>query len=186
MAPAPSASTWTGDCVVHAHDPPTARVHRPLALPPTDDRLSFSGGAEGKRGTGTGNPFRGRDRTWLRRAPTPAARGRACVGFRETPRAAVNDLVIVRGCRFRRRPVVERVSQEVKEDEMDIPRVVSPGQWLAARKDLLAREKEATHAKDAVDAARRALPVTEVTKDYTLTGPGGQVSLADLFDGRRQ
>jgi predicted dithiol-disulfide oxidoreductase (DUF899 family) len=78
------------------------------------------------------------------------------------------------------------VSQQVKEDEMDIPRVVSPGEWLAARKDLLAREKEATHAKDAVDAARRALPVTEVTKDYTFAGPGGQVSLAALFDGRRQ
>jgi len=46
----------------------------------------------------------------------------------------VNDLVIVRGCRFRRRPAVEKVSQEVKEDEMDIPRVVSPGEWLAARK----------------------------------------------------
>jgi predicted dithiol-disulfide oxidoreductase (DUF899 family) len=78
------------------------------------------------------------------------------------------------------------VSQEVKEDEMDIPRVVSPGQWLAARKELLAREKEATHAKDAVDAARRALPVTEVTKDYTLTGPEGRASLPDLFEGRRQ
>jgi len=78
------------------------------------------------------------------------------------------------------------VSQEVKEDEMDIPRVVSPAEWLAARKDLLAREKEATHAKDAVDTARRELPMTEVTKDYTFTGPGGQASLADLFDGRRQ
>ena len=43
---------------------------------------------------------------------------------------------------------------------MDTRQVVSPAQWLAARKDLLAREKEATHAKDAVDAARRALPVT--------------------------
>jgi predicted dithiol-disulfide oxidoreductase (DUF899 family) len=70
--------------------------------------------------------------------------------------------------------------------DMDIPRVVSQGEWLAARKDLLAREKEATHAQDAVDAARRALPMTEVTKDYIFTGPGGQVSLADLFDGRRQ
>ncbi len=69
---------------------------------------------------------------------------------------------------------------------MDIPRVVSPGEWLAARKDLLAREKEATHAKDAVDAARRELPMTEVSKDYTFTGPGGQVSLADLFGGRQQ
>jgi predicted dithiol-disulfide oxidoreductase (DUF899 family) len=78
------------------------------------------------------------------------------------------------------------VSQEVKEDEMDVPRVVSSGEWLAARKDLLAREKEVTSAKDAVDAVRRALPVTEVTKDYTFTGPAGQLSLADLFDGRRQ
>ena len=69
---------------------------------------------------------------------------------------------------------------------MDNPRVVTPEEWLAARKDLLAREKEATRAKDAVDAARRALPMTEVTKDYTFTGRGGQVSLAGLFDGRRQ
>jgi predicted dithiol-disulfide oxidoreductase (DUF899 family) len=52
---------------------------------------------------------------------------------------------------------------------MDIPHVVSGEEWLAARKDLLAREKEVTRARDAVDAARRDLPVTEVTKDYTFT-----------------
>jgi predicted dithiol-disulfide oxidoreductase (DUF899 family) len=69
---------------------------------------------------------------------------------------------------------------------MDTPRVVPPSAWLAARKDLLAREKEATHAKDAADAARLGLPMTEITKDYTFTGPAGQVSLSDLFDGRRQ
>ena len=69
---------------------------------------------------------------------------------------------------------------------MDNPRVVAPQEWLAARKDLLAREKEATRAKDAVDTARRALPMTEVIKDYTFTGREGQVSLAGLFDGRRQ
>jgi len=69
---------------------------------------------------------------------------------------------------------------------VDNPRVVAPEEWLAARKDLLAREKEVTRAKDAVDAARRALPMTEVTKDYIFTGRGGHVSLADLFDGRRQ
>ena len=61
---------------------------------------------------------------------------------------------------------------------MDIPRVVSPDEWVAARKDLLAREKEATRAKDAVDAARQLLPVTEVTKDYRFNRPGGQRSLA--------
>jgi predicted dithiol-disulfide oxidoreductase (DUF899 family) len=69
---------------------------------------------------------------------------------------------------------------------MDNPRVVAPAEWLAARTDLLAREKEATRAKDAVDAARRALPMTEVTKAYTFTGPDREVGLAGLFDGRRQ
>src|SRR5215475_12025806 len=92
----------------------------------------------------------------------------------------------MRGCRFQRRPAVERVGQEGKEDKMDNPRVVAPEEWLAARNDLLAREKKATRAKDAVDAARRALPMTEVTKDYIFTGRGGPVSLAGLFDGRRQ
>ena len=69
---------------------------------------------------------------------------------------------------------------------MDTTQVVSPQEWSAARKQLLAREKEATRAKDAADAARRELPVTEVTKDYIFTGPGGRVSLPGLFDGRRQ
>lgn len=69
---------------------------------------------------------------------------------------------------------------------MDNPPVASPEEWLAARTALLTREKEATRAKDAVDAARRALPMTEITKDYRFTGPGGPASLADLFDGRRQ
>jgi predicted dithiol-disulfide oxidoreductase (DUF899 family) len=78
------------------------------------------------------------------------------------------------------------VREETKENEMNMPRVVSPEEWLAARKDLLAREKEVTRASDEVGAARRALPMTEVTKDYTFTGPGGQVGLAGLFDGRRQ
>jgi predicted dithiol-disulfide oxidoreductase (DUF899 family) len=69
---------------------------------------------------------------------------------------------------------------------MDTTQVVSPQQWRAAREQLLAREKEATRAKDAVDAARRELPMTEVTRDYVFSGPGGQVSLPGLFGGRRQ
>jgi predicted dithiol-disulfide oxidoreductase (DUF899 family) len=52
------------------------------------------------------------------------------------------------------------VSQQLEEDEMNIPQVVSAQEWRAARKNLLAREKEVTRAKDAVDAARRGLPVT--------------------------
>ena len=69
---------------------------------------------------------------------------------------------------------------------MDSTRVVSQDEWLAARKDLLAREKEATRAKDTVAAARRALPMVEIGKNYAFTGPGGQAGLLDLFDGRRQ
>ena len=69
---------------------------------------------------------------------------------------------------------------------MDVPRVATPDEWLAARKDLLAQEKEASRAKDALDAARRALPMVEIDKKYVFTGPEGQVGLLDLFEGRRQ
>ena len=69
---------------------------------------------------------------------------------------------------------------------MDSPRVVSQDEWLAARKDLLAREKEVTRAKDTVDADRRAMPMVEVGKRYVFAGPEGPAGLPDLFDGRRQ
>lgn len=69
---------------------------------------------------------------------------------------------------------------------MEQPPIVSREEWLAARLDLLAREKEITRARDEVNAARRALPRVEITKDYTFTGPAGPVALGDLFEGRRQ
>jgi predicted dithiol-disulfide oxidoreductase (DUF899 family) len=69
---------------------------------------------------------------------------------------------------------------------MDTPRVVSQDEWLAARKDLLVSEKEASRAKDALDARRRALPMVEVDKKYILAGPDGPAGLPDLFGGRRQ
>jgi predicted dithiol-disulfide oxidoreductase (DUF899 family) len=37
--------------------------------------------------------------------------------------------------------------------------VVSPEEWLAARKDLLVKEKEATRTRDRVNADRRRLPM---------------------------
>ena len=69
---------------------------------------------------------------------------------------------------------------------MDDPQVVSDAQWLAARRELLAKEKAATHARDELSASRRALPMVEVTKKYVFTGPDGEVGLADMFEGRRQ
>jgi predicted dithiol-disulfide oxidoreductase (DUF899 family) len=66
------------------------------------------------------------------------------------------------------------------------PPIASYEEWLAARKALLAREKEVTRARDAVSAARRRLPMVRIAKEYTFASPDGPVSLLDLFDGRRQ
>lgn len=64
--------------------------------------------------------------------------------------------------------------------------VVSREQWLAARKELLAQEKELTRHRDRVAVARRGLPWVKVEKDYTFDTREGKRSLADLFDGRSQ
>ncbi|GII67255.1 hypothetical protein Skr01_73400 [Sphaerisporangium krabiense] len=69
---------------------------------------------------------------------------------------------------------------------METPSIVSRAEWLAARRELLAQEKELTRARDAVAARRRALPMVEITKDYVFEGPDGKARLLDLFEGRRQ
>lgn len=69
---------------------------------------------------------------------------------------------------------------------MDRPNVVTRDEWLTARRELLAREKELTRALDELNADRRRLPMVRIEKDYRFTGPDGEVGLVDLFDGRRQ
>jgi predicted dithiol-disulfide oxidoreductase (DUF899 family) len=69
---------------------------------------------------------------------------------------------------------------------MSLPQIVSPEQWLAARKELLAREKELTRLHDALNADRRQLPMTEIDKNYRFEGPDGQVGLPEFFGGARQ
>jgi predicted dithiol-disulfide oxidoreductase (DUF899 family) len=69
---------------------------------------------------------------------------------------------------------------------MSLPQIVSREEWLSARKELLAKEKAATRARDALNAERRRLPMVEVEKEYVFEGPEGNVGLVDLFDGRRQ
>lgn len=64
--------------------------------------------------------------------------------------------------------------------------VVSPEDWLAARKKLLIQEEEVGRARQALSAALQELPMTEVTKAYVFEGPDGKASLEDLFEGRRQ
>jgi predicted dithiol-disulfide oxidoreductase (DUF899 family) len=65
-------------------------------------------------------------------------------------------------------------------------KVVSPEEWQAAHEELLAKEKEATRARDALAAERRRQPVVRFDKEYVFEGPDGQVGLLDLFEGRRQ
>ena len=69
---------------------------------------------------------------------------------------------------------------------MTLPQVVSREEWLVARKALLAHEKEQTRQRDALNAERRRLPMVEIEKAYTFQGPDGEVSLLDMFEGRRQ
>jgi predicted dithiol-disulfide oxidoreductase (DUF899 family) len=69
---------------------------------------------------------------------------------------------------------------------MEPRKIVSGDEWLSARKALLAKEKEATHARDALNAARRELPMVEIDKHYVFEGLDGKASLLDLFDGRHQ
>ncbi len=69
---------------------------------------------------------------------------------------------------------------------MKLPPIVSSSEWQRARDELLVKEKEATRASDALAAERRRLPMVQIEEDYVLEGPGGEASLLDLFEGRRQ
>jgi predicted dithiol-disulfide oxidoreductase (DUF899 family) len=69
---------------------------------------------------------------------------------------------------------------------MEMPPVVSPQEWEAARQELVVKEKELTRARDALAAERRRMPRVAVEKEYEFEGPDGPVSLLGLFGGRRQ
>src|SRR4051794_37363235 len=69
---------------------------------------------------------------------------------------------------------------------MDLPPVVSPHEWDAARQRLLVKEKELTRARDALAAQRRRMPRIAVDNEYRFEGPDATVTLRDLFAGRRQ
>jgi predicted dithiol-disulfide oxidoreductase (DUF899 family) len=64
--------------------------------------------------------------------------------------------------------------------------IVSHGEWIAARKELLKKEKKFSRLRDQLSAERRKLPWVKVKKNYVFDAPGGKVTLADLFAGRNQ
>ena len=66
------------------------------------------------------------------------------------------------------------------------PKVVAPAEWMAARKELLKKEKEFSRLRDQLSKERRELPWEKVEKQYVFDSPKGKETLADLFGGRSQ
>jgi predicted dithiol-disulfide oxidoreductase (DUF899 family) len=66
------------------------------------------------------------------------------------------------------------------------PEIVTADEWQQHRDELLAAEKELTHANAALAARRRRLGMAEFTGRYTFSTPDGDKSLLELFDGRDQ
>ena len=69
---------------------------------------------------------------------------------------------------------------------MQLPPIVNEEEWERSNVALIAQEKEATRARDALAAERRRQPMTEYSADYEFEGPDGVVKLPDLFEGRSQ
>jgi predicted dithiol-disulfide oxidoreductase (DUF899 family) len=69
---------------------------------------------------------------------------------------------------------------------MRTPQIVSPEAWESARQQMLAKEKAAMRARDALAAERRRMPWMAVQKPYGFEGPKGKISLLDMFEGRAQ
>jgi predicted dithiol-disulfide oxidoreductase (DUF899 family) len=65
-------------------------------------------------------------------------------------------------------------------------RIVSRDEWIEARKQHLAKEKELTRLRDQLSAQRRDLPWVRVDKGYVFEGPNGKESLSGLFAGKSQ
>ncbi len=79
-----------------------------------------------------------------------------------------------------------KLKEMTKDSQLNHPQVVTETEWLVARKDLLAREKEFTRLRDELSRHRRELPWVKVEKEYAFDGPEGKETLVDLFDGRSQ
>jgi len=69
---------------------------------------------------------------------------------------------------------------------MQTHKTVSRDEWLAARRNLLAKEKDLLKAKDALRHETRELPWVKVDKSYVFEGANGKETLSDLFAGRSQ
>lgn len=67
-----------------------------------------------------------------------------------------------------------------------VPPIVDRETWQREREALLVREKAHTREGDAIAAARRRLPMTEVDATAVVVGDDGPTPLLDVFAGRDQ
>jgi predicted dithiol-disulfide oxidoreductase (DUF899 family) len=66
-----------------------------------------------------------------------------------------------------------------------LPPIVDQESWEAELANLRKREKAATRELDAIAAERRRLPMVELP-EYTLEGPDGPITLAEVFQDKAQ
>jgi predicted dithiol-disulfide oxidoreductase (DUF899 family) len=81
---------------------------------------------------------------------------------------------------------MERDNKMKGEETMIDYKIGTHEEWLAAREQLLAREKEHTRLGDEIAQQRRELPWVRVEKEYRFDTDDGEKALAELFDGRSQ
>jgi predicted dithiol-disulfide oxidoreductase (DUF899 family) len=74
----------------------------------------------------------------------------------------------------------------VATSDPGLPTAVGRAAFEGELDRLRAREKAHTREGDAIAAARRRLPMTEIDASLPLTGPHGPLTLLDAFEGRRQ
>jgi predicted dithiol-disulfide oxidoreductase (DUF899 family) len=77
-------------------------------------------------------------------------------------------------------------SREAQTRVVNTHRVASPAEWQHAWEAMLVKEKAFSKTRDALMAERRRMPWMAVDKSYVFDGPQGEVTLLDLFEGRRQ
>lgn len=58
----------------------------------------------------------------------------------------------------------------MRTPNLELPKVVNRADRLSARLELLAKEKELTRRRDALNVERRRLPMVRIEKDYVFEG----------------
>ncbi len=69
---------------------------------------------------------------------------------------------------------------------MENRKIVGHDEWLQARQEHLAKEKEFTQMRDELSRARQNMPWVKIDKEYVFEGATGTQTLTDLFDGCSQ